>query len=66
NEDLRQALLQTDLMTPFGRVKFESFDNYTNQNRLPTLLVQWQKGKLVTVWPKEYAAADYVYPVPAK
>jgi len=64
NEDLRRAFVETDLMTPFGPVKFGTFDGYANQNRLPTLVVQWQRGKPVTVWPKEYAAADYVYPVP--
>lgn len=64
NEDLRQALAQTDLMTAFGPIKFVSYKKFTNQNRLPTLVVQIQKGKLVTVWPKEYAAADFIYPVP--
>lgn len=64
NEDLREALAATDMLTPFGPVKFVAYKKFVNQNRLPTLLVQIQKGKLVTVWPKEYAAADYVYPVP--
>jgi len=64
NEDLREALLATDLMTPFGPVKFVAYKKFINQNRLPTLVVQIQKGKLVTVWPKEFAAADFVYPVP--
>ncbi|MBI3122166.1 MAG: ABC transporter substrate-binding protein [candidate division NC10 bacterium] len=64
NEDLREALAATDMLTPFGPVKFEAYKKFINQNRLPTLVVQIQKGKLVTVWPKEFAAADYVYPVP--
>jgi branched-chain amino acid transport system substrate-binding protein len=61
-EDIRQALTATDMMTVFGRVKFTSYDKKTNQNKLPTYLVQWIKGNLECVWPKEYATAKYVYP----
>ncbi len=52
------------MMTPFGPVKFVAYKKFINQNRLPTLVVQVQKGKLVTVWPREYATKRYVYPVP--
>jgi branched-chain amino acid transport system substrate-binding protein len=62
SEDIRQALTATDMMTVFGRVKFTSYDKKTNQNKLPTYLVQWIKGNLECVWPKEYATAKYVYP----
>jgi branched-chain amino acid transport system substrate-binding protein len=31
---------------------------------VPTYLVQWQKGKLETVWPKNVATKPYVYPMP--
>jgi branched-chain amino acid transport system substrate-binding protein len=61
-EDIRQALAATDMMTAFGRVKFIAYDKKTNQNKLPTYLVQWVKGKLECVWPKEFATAKYVYP----
>jgi branched-chain amino acid transport system substrate-binding protein len=61
-EDICQALTATDMMTVFGKVKFISYDKKTNQNKLPTYLVQWIKGKLECVWPKEYATAKYVYP----
>ena len=61
-EDIRQALAATDMMTAFGRVKFISYDKKTNQNKLPTYLVQWIKGKLECVWPKEFATAKYVFP----
>jgi branched-chain amino acid transport system substrate-binding protein len=61
-EDIRQALAATDMMTVFGKVKFVSYDKKTNQNKLPTYLVQWINGKLECVWPKEYATAKYVYP----
>ena len=61
-EDIRQALAATDMMTVFGRVKFISYEKKTNQNKLPTYLVQWIKGKLDCVWPKDVATAKYVYP----
>ena len=61
-EDIRQALAATDMMTVFGRVKFISYEKKTNQNKLPTYLVQWTKGKLECVWPKDVATAKYVYP----
>ena len=61
-EEIRQALATTDMMTVFGRVKFISYEKKANQNKLPTYLVQWIKGKLECVWPKESATAKYVYP----
>jgi len=61
---LRDALATTDMMTAFGPVKFVAYDKKTQQNRLPTFLVQWLHGNLETVWPKDVATAKYVYPVP--
>ena len=63
-EDLRTALAETDMMTAFGPVKFISWDQFTNQNRMETLVLQVIKGKYETVWPQEAASAKYVYPVP--
>ena len=61
---VRDALADTDMMTVFGPVKFVSYGKKTQQNSLPTCLVQWINGKLEIVWPKEVATARYVYPVP--
>jgi branched-chain amino acid transport system substrate-binding protein len=61
---VRDALAETNMMTAFGPVRFVSYDKKTQQNRLPTFLVQWVKGKLETVWPKDVATMKYVYPVP--
>lgn len=61
-EDIRLALAATDMMTAFGRIKFISFDKKINQNKLPVYLVQWIKGKLECVWPKEFATASYIFP----
>lgn len=62
NQDLRNSFLGTDLMTVFGPVRFVADGRYTNQNPLPTLMVQIQKERPVTVWPEEVAAAPYVIP----
>jgi branched-chain amino acid transport system substrate-binding protein len=63
-EGVREALTKTDMMTAFGPVKFVSYGKKKQQNSLPTYLVQWQKGKLETVWPKAVATKPYVYPIP--
>ncbi len=62
-DDIRKALSETDMMTVFGPVKFIAYDKKTNQNRLPTYLVQWIDGRLELVWPKELATKPYVYPI---
>jgi branched-chain amino acid transport system substrate-binding protein len=67
SSDIRNALAATDMMTVFGPVKFVSYGKKTQQNKLPTFLVQWQKGKtmeLQTVWPRNIATKKYVFPVP--
>ncbi len=63
-EDLRAALAETDMMTAFGPVKFISWGQFTNQNKMDTLVLQVINKKYETVWPKEAASAKYVYPVP--
>jgi len=63
-KDVREALTTTNMMTAFGPVKFVSYDKKTQQNKLPTFMVQWQKGELETVWPKDVAKKKYVFPVP--
>jgi branched-chain amino acid transport system substrate-binding protein len=63
-KDVRDALSTTDMMTAFGPVKFVSYEKKTQQNKIPTFMVQWQKGELETVWPKEAAKKKYVFPVP--
>lgn len=62
-DDIQESLTKTDIMTVFGPVKFVSYDNMTNQNKLPTYLVQWIDGKQELVWPKSTATKDFVYPI---
>jgi branched-chain amino acid transport system substrate-binding protein len=63
-EELRNALVSTDMTTIIGRVKFISYGKKTQQNRLPTYLVQWVGGNMKTVWPPRLACQEYIYPFP--
>lgn len=64
-DGIRDALKATNLKTAFGPVKFEDKENYQNQNFMDTLAIQVIKGKFETIWPKQHASANYVFPVPA-
>jgi branched-chain amino acid transport system substrate-binding protein len=61
-ESIRAALDKTDLMTPFGPVKFTSYENFERQNSLPTQVLQIIDGKFECVWPQEHATANYTAP----
>ena len=61
---VRDALAATDMKTVFGPVKFISYGKKTQQNKLDTYMVQWQKGTLEAVWPKSVATKKYIYPTP--
>jgi branched-chain amino acid transport system substrate-binding protein len=69
---IRQALLKTDMVTVFGKVKFGNYkgplgDQYTNQNIYSpdhSVLAQWRGGKLLNVYPKSNAEIDVVFPDP--
>lgn len=63
NEDIRNALAATDMMTVFGPVKFISYGKMKNQNKVPTYVVQWIDGKLELVWPANIATKKLAYPV---
>jgi branched-chain amino acid transport system substrate-binding protein len=58
---VREALVNTNMMTAFGPVRFTSYGNKTQQNMLPTYLVQWQKGVLETVWPAIIAKKPFLF-----
>ena len=64
--DIHDALAATDLQTPFGPVKFETFEGYTNQNNGlkngQVVLSQWQNRRLYNVWPPDVAEAKPAYP----
>ena len=59
---IRAALAETDMMTPFGPVKFTSYENFERQNRLPTQVLQIINGKFECVWPQVHASASFAMP----
>ncbi len=61
-ESIRTALDNTDLITPFGPVKFRSYENFERQNRLPTQVLQIMNGKFECVWPQEHANSNFIPP----
>ena len=61
-QSIRAALDRTDMITPFGPVKFSSFEKYERQNNLPTQVLQVINGKLTCVWPGDLASATFVPP----
>jgi len=71
-DEIRKALLATDMATVFGKVKFGNWkgplgDQYTNQNIYSpehSVLAQWRAGKLLNVYPKANAEADFIFPDP--
>ncbi|MFZ2224206.1 MAG: ABC transporter substrate-binding protein [Candidatus Deferrimicrobium sp.] len=63
-KDIRDALAATNMKTVFGPVKFVSYGKMSQQNKLDTYMVQWQKGTLEAVWPTSVATKKYIYPTP--
>jgi branched-chain amino acid transport system substrate-binding protein len=61
-ENVRDALAKTNLMTILGPVKFISYNNKSQQNKLPAFLVQWIDGQLQIIWPPKMATRKIVYP----
>ena len=58
---IRDAIAATNIMTVMGPVKFRA----DGTGVVPTVFVQWQRGKQELVWPKEFATAPLQYPAPA-
>lgn len=49
------------LIIPWRGVKFDE----TGQNTLAdAIIIQYQGGKLYTVWPQNFAAREILYPIP--
>jgi branched-chain amino acid transport system substrate-binding protein len=61
-EDIREALNRTYMKTPFGPVRFYSYDDFERQNSVNTLVLQVIHGKFETIWPPETASAPFTFP----
>jgi branched-chain amino acid transport system substrate-binding protein len=61
---IRAALADTRMMTVMGMVRFRTYGNKRNQNRLPSYMAQWMGGRLEIVWPPKAATETYICPAP--
>ncbi len=61
-QDIRDALNQIYMMTPFGPVKFYSYEDFERQNSIDTLVLQILNGKFETIWPPYVASAMFKIP----
>lgn len=61
-EGIRSALKGTDLMTPFGSVKFKDYGKFSNQNSLPTMVLQILNNEFESIWPEELASSKFIPP----
>jgi len=61
-ESIRTALDNTDIITPFGPVKFASYEKFERQNRLPTQVLQIINSKFESVWPQNLATSEFIPP----
>lgn len=61
-QSIRAALDKTDMITPFGPVRFSSYEKFERQNNLPTQVLQVINGRLRCVWPRDLASSTFVPP----
>lgn len=59
---IRRALDQTDMLSPFGPVKFSSYGKFERQNSLPTQVLQVIDGEFKCVWPQNLATSPFKNP----
>jgi branched-chain amino acid transport system substrate-binding protein len=63
-DGLREALMKTNMISIMGPVKFVSYGKKSQQNRLPTYLLQWKEDELKIVWPPRLAGWKFIFPFP--
>jgi len=59
-EDIRAALDDTFMMTPFGPVKFYSYEAFERQNSIRPQVLQVQSARFEVVWPPDLATGRFV------
>ena len=62
SRSIRTALDDTYIMTPFGPVKFYSYDNFERQNTVRTIVLQLSGGRFTCIWPPDIAEGKFMYP----
>ena len=61
-KSIRDALNRTYMITPFGPVKFYSYEDFERQNSINTLVLQIISGKFETIWPPAFASVMFKSP----
>ena len=61
---IREALAGGSWNGIMGEVKFQTVEGFTNQNLLVMPVIQYQNGKVETVYPPKFAKAKAIYPFP--
>ena len=62
SKSIRAALDKTYMMTPFGPVKFYSYEGFERQNSVRSLVLQIINDKFEVIWPLDVATAGFVPP----
>jgi len=62
SKSIRAALDKTYMMTPFGPVKFYSYEGFERQNTVRSLVLQIINDKFEVIWPLDVATAGFVPP----
>jgi branched-chain amino acid transport system substrate-binding protein len=62
SKDIKNALDRTYMETPFGPVKFYTYEQFERQNSVNTLVLQILDGKFETIWPSGLASAQFRHP----
>jgi branched-chain amino acid transport system substrate-binding protein len=62
SDDIRAALDDTMIETPFGSVEFKNYGPFERQNASATQVFQIKNGKFETIWPPVLATSTYTAP----
>lgn len=62
SDDIRAALNDTKIETPFGSVEFKDYGPYKRQNASATQVFQIKNGNFETIWPPVLATSTYSAP----
>jgi branched-chain amino acid transport system substrate-binding protein len=61
-EEIRTALGETNLATPFGQVEFSDYGSFKRQNQSATQVFQIKNGRFETIWPPVLATSTFTEP----
>jgi len=62
SDDIRAALNDTKIETPFGSIEFKDYGPFKRQNASATQVFQIKNGNFETIWPPVLATSTYSVP----